>query len=261
MSARSAHRYELIGCAWNGHILVGTDAASVGPEHARVVVERAGSRWHRCLRCDGWYERRPPAQPARSTPPPDEELPRPLRGAALRDRYVLRLIALERGLHVVAFAALAVAIFVFAAHRASVQAEFTRVVNALYGASGSSGHGFVATLRHLFFVSPRHLEEAGLALSAYAVLEAVECVGLWRGRRWAEYLTFIATVCFVPFEVYELTSSLSAVKIVTLVLNIVIALYLLLSKRLFGLRGGAQAAERHRTENAGAEQAPVFVGD
>ncbi|MBV9093934.1 MAG: DUF2127 domain-containing protein, partial [Streptosporangiaceae bacterium] len=81
----------------------------------------------------------------------------------------------------------------------------------------------------------------GVAVAAYAVLEGVETAGLWLGRRWAEYLTFIATIIFVPYEVYELTKSISALKILALVINVAIVVYLLVAKRLFGLRGGGKA--------------------
>src|SRR5581483_10813842 len=86
---------------------------------------------------------------------------------------------------------------------------------------------------------------------AYAVLEGVEAVGLWYQRRWAEYLTFVATIVFLPYEIYELTRSVSALKIVALVVNIAIAVYLLFAKRLFGLRGGAAAEERERERDTG----------
>ena len=59
-------------------------------------------------------------------------------------------------------------------------------------------------------------------LLAYAALEATEMVGLWLNKRWAEYLTFIATTVLVPFEVYELTLSVSVFKLVTLVINLAV---------------------------------------
>jgi len=70
-------------------------------------------------------------------------------------------------------------------------------------------------------------------------------------RRWAEYLTFIATPLLLPLDIYELTHKLSALKIVTLVLNIAVVVYLLLAKRLFGLRGGAQAEREERQRDSG----------
>jgi uncharacterized membrane protein (DUF2068 family) len=74
-------------------------------------------------------------------------------------------------------------------------------------------------------------------------------VGLWLAKRWAEYLTLVATVILIPFEVYELTSSVSVLKLVTFVINVAIAAYLLWSKRLFGLNGG-QKAEEQRLRSA-----------
>lgn len=42
---------------------------------------------------------------------------------------------------------------------------------------------------------------------------------LWQGRRWAEHLTFVATLIFVPYEVYELTKTISALKVLALVIK------------------------------------------
>jgi hypothetical protein len=53
----------------------------------------------------------------------------------------------------------------------------------------------------------------------------------------------VGTTLFVPLEVYEITEKVSWIKIVVLVVNVAAVLYLLLSKRLFGLRGGHKAYE------------------
>jgi uncharacterized membrane protein (DUF2068 family) len=81
----------------------------------------------------------------------------------------------------------------------------------------------------------------------------VEAVGLWFQKRWAEYLTFVATCAFVPLEIYELVRHLSPFKIGALVVNVAVALYLLLAKRLFGVRGGAAVDERERERDTGWE--------
>jgi uncharacterized membrane protein (DUF2068 family) len=70
-------------------------------------------------------------------------------------------------------------------------------------------------------------------------------------KRWAEYLTFVATTLFVPYEIYELTTKVSWFKMLALVVNLVIVVYLLFAKRLFGLRGGAEAEERERARDQG----------
>ena len=48
------------------------------------------------MRCDSWLALTPPDHPTRKYPPARDEITLPLRGKPLRDRYVLRLIALDR---------------------------------------------------------------------------------------------------------------------------------------------------------------------
>ena len=38
----------------------------------------------------------------------------------------------------------------------------------------------------------------------YAALFAVEGVGLWLGKRWAEWLTVVTTSLLIPIEIYEI---------------------------------------------------------
>ena len=96
----------------------------------------------------------------------------------------------------------------------------------------------------LFAVSTTNLYLLATGISAYALLEGVEAAGLWAGKRWAEYLTFIATVIFVPYEVYELTPSITALKVVTLIINLVIVIYLVVG-------GTAVRAARRRQGRTG----------
>jgi uncharacterized membrane protein (DUF2068 family) len=238
-------RYELIGCGLHGHELLGTDAAELRAGDQLFARESGGLRWYRCLRCDSWVVLSPPAQPARRYPPSREEITLPLRGKPLRDRYVLRLIAIDRVLHFLVLSALAAAVFLFADHKAALDAEFTRILHDLQGGLGgpmaTSRRGVVHDLERLFAVSITNLYLAGAVIAAYAALEGVEAIGLWLGRRWAEYLTFVATVVFVPYEIDELIKGVSVLKVVTLVINLAIVAYLLFSKRLFGLRGGGRA--------------------
>jgi hypothetical protein len=55
----------------------------------------------------------------------------------------------------------------------------------------------------------------------------------------------------VPYEVYELTKSVTALKVLTLVLNVAIAAYLLFAKRLFGLRGGGKVERAEHDADTG----------
>jgi len=250
---KPSNRYELFTCAWKGHALVGVGAATVTPADSTVVRELEGLRWHRCIRCDDWVPLEPSAPPVLDAVPPRDEIEVPLRGPALRDRYVLRLIAVDRAIHVIVLSALALVIFLFLGHRHTLQDDYDRIMSALTGGPGNpnSLHGFLGRFRHWFFANPAHLYEIGIAALAYAALEATEAVGLWYAKRWAEYLTFIATIVFIPLEIDELTRSITTLKVLTLVINVAIALYLLLAKRLFGLRGGHKAVLARRAELGG----------
>jgi uncharacterized membrane protein (DUF2068 family) len=197
----------------------------------------------------------PPSAPEDKYPPPRATVVLPLRGRPLRDRYVLRLIALDRVLHFVVLGALAVAVILFADHKSVLNDDFTKVLQGLQGGLGgpvsNSAHGIVHDLRRLFSISTRNLYLVGAGAAVYALLEGTEAVGLWLGRRWAEYLTFLATVVFVPYEIYELTKSVSTLKILTLVLNLLIVVYLAVAKRLFGLRGGGRVEQAERERDTG----------
>lgn len=238
-------RYELIGCGLHGHELLGTDAAELRAGDQLFARESGGLRWYRCLRCDSWLPLTPPSQPTAEYPPPRADVVLPLRGRPLRDRYVLRLIALDRALHFLVLGVLSTGLFLFANNKTMLHSDFTRILKDLQGGLGgpvnNSQHGVVHDLQRLFAVSTRNLYLVAAGAAAYAALEGSEAIGLWLGRRWAEYLTFIATVVFVPYEIYELTKSITWLKVLALIINLAIVIYLLLAKRLFGLRGGGRA--------------------
>lgn len=244
--------WELVGCAANGHEFVGTDAASVTGADPTLVQERDGLRWHRCLRCDSWLPLPPPTAPTADRVPDRADIAVPLRGRPLRDRYVLRLIAIDRVLHFLVIGALAVGTLLFVSDRAQLRGAWTRVLNRLQGGVGGpladSPHGLLNDVDHLFTVSRTTLVLYGIAFAAYAVLNLIEAVGLWRARRWAEYLTLIEVVALVPYEIYELTKRVSVLKILTLLINLAVVVYLIWAHRLLGARGGrrVEMAERER---------------
>jgi uncharacterized membrane protein (DUF2068 family) len=253
---RPKFHYELLACGMAGHELIGTDAKEIREsDHAVVRETPDGLRWYRCLRCDSWLPVSPPDPPSREFPPAREEVEVPLRGRALRDKVVLRIIAIDRAVHFLVLAAVAIAIFIFAGRRAELHDPVYKALadlqNGLGGHVGANKHGVINRIRHLFSIQSGTLTKIGLVVSAYALVEGVEAVGLWLMKRWAEYLTFIVTASLLPFEVYELTVKVSPFKVIALIINIAIVVYLLLAKRLFGLRGGAQADEAEREQDSG----------
>lgn len=79
----------------------------------------------------------------------------------------------------------------------------------------------------------RHLTALALSLLAYSALEVTEGVGLARRKRWAEYLTVVATGLLIPFELFELVRRPSLFKVGALALNVAVVGYLSYRKRLF----------------------------
>ena len=252
---RPSNRYELLTCALRGHVVVGIGADQITGDDYLLVREWDAIRWLRCLRCDGWFQYPIPGSPTGVSVPSRDEIELPERGPLLRDRYVLRLIALDRAIHVIVLTGLAIALFTFASHHTALQRDYNEIMNDLSGGDpgASSVRGILGHLRNVFHYSPRHLVELGLAITGYAVLEAAEMVGLWLAKRWAEYLTFVATTLLVPFEVYELTIGVSAFKVITLIINVAIVIYLLFAKRLFGVRGGHRLELERRQRLSGWE--------
>ena len=178
----------------------------------------------------------------------------------LRDRYVLRLIAVDRAIHVIVLTTLAVVLYTFARHDATLHRDYVNIMSDLSGTTPGESQvrgvlGYSARLQVL--AGPP--DPAGAAGDRLCRAGSHRMVGLWFSKRWAEYLTLVATVLLIPIEVYELSLSVSVFKVLTLVINVAIAVYLLLAKRLFGLRGamrcswsdtGVQWMGRHRAVDA-----------
>jgi uncharacterized membrane protein (DUF2068 family) len=82
---------------------------------------------------------------------------------------------------------------------------------------------------------------------SYAAVFAVEGIGLWMQKRWAEWLTTIITASLIPLEVWELTHRPNFGKAAVVIANAAIVAYLVWHVRSKGRRdtgghGTAQAA-------------------
>ena len=89
-------------------------------------------------------------------------------------------------------------------------------------------------LRALVYVGAfNHITLLAFSAIVYAALEATEGVGLAMRRRWAEYLTVIATGILIPYEAYEVILHPTLFKVGALLLNLAVVGYLAYRKRLF----------------------------
>ena len=249
-------------CSLKGHV---TPAASVShadwADSELALATPAGSRLCRCLRCDAWVNYPIPdsANPAAAGSETDSaapsqtqsaaatdalnpsDLPEPLRGKALDERVVVRLIAIERGLHVVAFVLIAVLLATVQWGIPGVREGAAELVAQWQGIVSESRPGQTLLLDGLQSLSNLTSERVTVllaALLAYALLEGVEAVYLWRGRRWAEYLTVVATAGLLPLAISALLDKVTIPRLGALALDLLILAYLVYVKRLFGFRGG-----------------------
>jgi uncharacterized membrane protein (DUF2068 family) len=87
-------------------------------------------------------------------------------------------------------------------------------------------HPMVRAIDWLMDLSPHNIMLAAALACVYATLYAIEGIGLWMQKRWAEYLTTIATASLIPFEIWELTRGFSALKGAALAVNVAIVIYL-----------------------------------
>jgi hypothetical protein len=71
----------------------------------------------------------------------------------------------------------------------------------------------------------------------------------------------IATSVFLPLEIYELTEKITALRLSALLVNIVAVVWLLWSKRLFGLNGGGEAYRKeHEAESLLSVESAALSG-
>ena len=185
----------------------------------------------------------------------------PARGKALRDKIVLRLIAIDRVIHFVVLGLLGVAVLLFAADRAALRDAFYRVLTALQGgvAGGpvqTTGHvGILHELDRLFTLRSGTLHvgrdrPAGLR-GARGRRGDRPVVGQALGRVPDVHLHH-AAAC--RWRSTRSSTRASALKVIGFLINVAVVVYLLLRKRLFGLRGGGAADEAERRTATGWER-------
>ena len=84
-----------------------------------------------------------------------------------------------------------------------------------------------ALLAQLRLIHTKELKELSALGAGYAALFLTEGTGLLFRQRWAEWLTIIATTSFIPLEVYELEKEFTAIRLLLLIANCAIVLFLI----------------------------------
>jgi len=256
--------WSLRGCARQGHATYAPDEPEL---RGRLRSETAlGEAW-RCLRCGTFVVGGPAGHG------PAEDAPIVLRGKALREAFILRILAVERWIRAFVLALLAAAVFEFESTQTSLQAWFEREIPKLQPLAKQFNYNLdksptISHLRSLLHSKHGTLHIVEAFLIGYALLQLAEGIGLWSLKRWGEYVAAVGTSVFLPLEIYELTKEVTWLKVVAFVINLALVVYLVWRKRLFGVRGGRAAFERERHEDslleveasAGAYPSPSTAG-
>lgn len=238
-TAHTHDRWELRTCARRGHVTYAPDDDALAARLSGTTG--LGEVW-RCLRCGDFV----PGPPHGSGP--TDDAPLVIRGKALRQAIILRALAVERWIRALLIAFAAWAVWTFHGAQGSIQAALDRDL-PLLRSSGIKVDQMTAIheLEKALAARPSTLVLLSLALVAYALLELVEGIGLWLLTRWGEYFAVIATSVFLPLEVYDLVvKGITTTRVATFTINVAAVIYLLVSKRLFGLRGGRAAYDAER---------------
>jgi len=235
---RGINRWELVTCAVQGHVTYAPDDEALADRLSGTTG--LGEVW-RCLRCGEFALGEPHG---RGRP---EDAPMIMRGKALRQAIIIRVLAAERLFRAVVIGLAAYAVWKFRGARGSIQDTLDRDL-PIFRAAGFKVDQMtlVHELEKALAAKPSTLVLLTLALTAYALIEVVEAVGLWLLKRWGEYFAVVATSVFLPLEIHDLAKGITTTRLVTFAINVAAVIYLLVSKRLFGLRGGRKAYDEER---------------
>jgi uncharacterized membrane protein (DUF2068 family) len=232
--------WSLFGCARKGHLTYAPDEPVL---RGRLMAQTVGGTAWRCLRCGAFVIGGP-----RGTGPASAA-PLVRRGGELRGDLILKVFAVERFLRFLIIGAAAYGVWRFKYDRAGIQRAFDHDLPAIRNLYQDLGFDFshsklLPFIQHSFTYTPRWLTLVAIGLAVYALIELAEGTGLWLARRWGEYLAMVATSVFLPLEIWELAAGhITWLKVVAFVVNLALVIYLVWSRRLFGVRGGKAAYE------------------
>ena len=227
----------LHACGFRGHATFAPDEPEL---QTRLRVDTpVGEAW-RCLRCETFVVGQPAGRGPAAT------APHVRRGRHLRDVIVMRALAVERVVRGVIFTLVAVGVMAVRGTHGTLQTAFENELPLIRPLANQIGWNpdnskLVRHIDQAFSLSPTTLAWIAVGFVAYAAIELIEAIGLWLITRWGEYFAVIATSVFLPLEIYEISEKVTAFRAIALTINIAAVVWLLWTKRLFGLNGGAAA--------------------
>jgi uncharacterized membrane protein (DUF2068 family) len=119
-------------------------------------------------------------------------------------------------------------------HDASLSAKLVTWVQAR---PAGLEHEVVSQLLQRFSgLSQSEIRALRFVTFTYAAVFAVEGIGLWMRKRWAEWLTTIITASLIPLEVWELAHRPNFGKAAVVLANTAIVVYLVWHVRVKGRR-------------------------
>jgi uncharacterized membrane protein (DUF2068 family) len=247
--------WNLFGCFREGHVTYAPDEPEL---RDRLMAPTAGGTAWRCLRCGAFVTE------GQHGSGPAAEAPLIRRGKELRSELILRVFAVERFLRFLVIGAAAYGVWRFRSDQAGIERAYNNdlpAIRALYRDLGFdvTHSRLLGLVQHSFMLTPRALAFLAIGLAAYALIELVEGAGLWLGKRWGEYFAMVATSIFLPYEVYDLIVKITWLRVAALAINLLLVIYLVWTKRLFGVRGGKKAyeAQLHAESVIEVEQAAL----
>lgn len=238
--------WNLYRCGRVGHITHAPDEPEIREHvHARTA---GGDLWQ-CMRC-GTY-----VTGSAQGSGPVAQAPVVRRGQEIRSEIILRFFAIERFLRFLVIGGLAYGVYRFGQSPQTVLKAYKHefpIFRGLFHQLGFNVNhsGVVVELQKVLHFSQAKIYLVAAGLGVYAAVELVEGVGLWLAKRWGEYFAAVATAAFLPLEISELLKTVTPTKLILFLINLALVLYLILTKRLFGVRGGGRAYEaRLRSES------------
>jgi uncharacterized membrane protein (DUF2068 family) len=146
----------------------------------------------------------------------------PIADVEAQHGFGLRLIAIYEAIKTVGLLAIAVAAF-----HLDRQENFAHLVQWLEHLSLTDSSGLRWQLvTALQAMGPSKFVAIGIVALVYAAIFATEGIGLWMRKHWAEWFTVIATGSLIPLELYEVIERFNWLKLLVLVGNVAIVIYL-----------------------------------